>query len=213
MAQSRAFAAPAADPFMDIFKKQQQTYRSLLEKTKDLKVPDKNDKKGIEEFATKLSAIRKEVSGMANQSMLFKVAIRSPDLERIILCVQLGLYWSPEDYKQAVHARMDALKADTDGTMRDFISKCNTIGVDPAVQKSLLSALDDIEGKLGRPMLASGDKEGQPLFDAALEGVRKETGYDKMSDKDMLAKGDYDTVCLYLLGNDLGAHGSCAQFC
>lgn len=109
--------------------------------------------------------------------------------------LQLGLYWTPENYKAQVAAKMSKLKAESDGTMRDFLSKSGSIGVDPAVQASLLKALDGVETKLGRAMLANGDKEGKPLFDAAVAEIKKEHGFDKMTAKEQLAKGDYDTVC------------------
>uniref|UniRef100_A0A061S5Q9 Uncharacterized protein n=1 Tax=Tetraselmis sp. GSL018 TaxID=582737 RepID=A0A061S5Q9_9CHLO len=164
--QSRALAAsaPGEDPFMDIFKRHQETYRKFLEKTQDIPIPAKTDKKGIQDFATKLTAIRKE----------------------------LGLYWTPAEYRETVYARMAKLKGQTDGSMRDFLSKANSIGVDPAVQRSLLAALDGIETKLGRPMAASGDEEAQPLFDEALTRVKKEFKADPVPDEEMLAKADYD---------------------
>jgi len=168
MVQTHMMAtAPASeDPFMAIFKKQQETYRKLLEKTEGLTVPKKTDKKGIQEFAAKLAGIRKE----------------------------LGLYWTPENYKLQVFAEMEKLKGETDGTMRDMVSKAHTIGVDKSLQKSLLAALDEVEAKLGRPMLVSGDKDAQPLYTAAVEKVKAEFGYDKISDKDLLSMGDYDTA-------------------
>jgi len=168
LSQTRTMAAGAADadPFMAIFKKQQQTYRALLDKTKELPIPDKNDDKGIKEFGEKLAAIRKE----------------------------LGLYWTPENYKGQVQTQMERIKSECDGTMRDFLSKSASMGVDPSVTSGLLSALDGIEAKLGRPMLASDDKEGEPLFKAAVAEVKKEHGFDKMGAKEQLAAGDLETA-------------------
>eukprot|EP00191_Tetraselmis_sp_GSL018_P010020 CAMPEP_0177616980 /NCGR_PEP_ID=MMETSP0419_2-20121207/24559_1 /TAXON_ID=582737 /ORGANISM="Tetraselmis sp., Strain GSL018" /LENGTH=63 /DNA_ID=CAMNT_0019115303 /DNA_START=401 /DNA_END=589 /DNA_ORIENTATION=- len=55
-----ALVLTSEDPFMDIFKRHQETYRKFLEKTQDIPIPAKTDKKGIQDFATKLTAIRKE---------------------------------------------------------------------------------------------------------------------------------------------------------
>lgn len=62
------------------------------------------------------------------------------------------------------------------------------------VQKSMLAALDSVETKLGRPMMQSGDEEGQKLYSAALDGVRKELGLDKVNEKDLMANEDYAVV-------------------
>jgi hypothetical protein len=59
-----------------------------------------------------------------------------------------------------------------------------------------LLALDGIEAKLGRAMLASGDKEGEPLFKAAVAEIKKQHGFDKMGAKEELAAGDLETVGL-----------------
>eukprot|EP00193_Tetraselmis_chui_P002897 CAMPEP_0177768528 /NCGR_PEP_ID=MMETSP0491_2-20121128/9773_1 /TAXON_ID=63592 /ORGANISM="Tetraselmis chuii, Strain PLY429" /LENGTH=209 /DNA_ID=CAMNT_0019285349 /DNA_START=133 /DNA_END=762 /DNA_ORIENTATION=+ len=163
--QVRGMAAEA-DPFMDIFKKQQTTYRSLLEKTSTLEIPEKTDVKGIQAYATKLASIRKE----------------------------LGLYPSTEEYRKAVEAKEKALAAECDGSMRNYVEKLHTIGVDADVQNGMLAALDSVEAKLGRPMMQTGDTEGQKLYSAALDSVRKEHGIDKVSEKDLLAKADYEVA-------------------
>ena len=91
---------------------------------------------------------------------------------------------------------MAKIKSECDGTMRDFLSKSISMGVDPTVTSGLLKALDGIEAKLGRAMLASGDKEGEPLFKAAVAEIKKQHGFDKMGAKEELAAGDLETVGL-----------------
>jgi len=150
LVQARGFAKAAeSDVVVEVFKKQQQRFRSLMEEHSKLKLPLAGDSAGLKAYVASLDGIKKKLGIPSTQTRI----------------------------EDAVDVLVSTAYASGEGTMRSLLKDVSALrekmscGDSQSCDEALLKAVDKVEGDLKTTLLLS-DKKGMTAFKKEVAAVK-----------------------------------------
>lgn len=147
--QTRGFAKGETDVVVEVFKKQQQRFRALMEEHSKLKLPLELDNAGLKAYAASLDGIKTKLGISSTQSRI----------EEAVDNLVGGAYAKGEGSMRSLLKEVEALRAKMSaGDSQD----CDGL---------LLAAVDKVEADLKAPLMLS-DKKGMTAFKKEVAAVK-----------------------------------------